>query len=183
MTNCYCATRGCRIRSRGRACFPFRGHAADRRRAVHTHAANTDIQVVFILYFSIFFSQKLYGGCGDDDYVCFRQEQRNARAEESTTGLDFGWLVFWWCSAPEPTNAIVTPTIIIGTRRGRWRIHPTAVPRDARDLAGSDPPARPPSRRRRYDGGVMYLRARRPQPVYADGRKTRSCTRSRLALP
>lgn len=36
-------------------------------------------------------------------------------------------------------------------RRGRWRIHPTAVPRDVRDLADSDPPARPPSTSRADD--------------------------------
>jgi len=141
-TDCYCATRGCRIWSRARVfCF-----AAPRRivvAAVHTRASNTGTGV-FIFQF---YSQKL---CATTTTTCVF-DKSNAHAEESTTGLDFGWLVLWWCSAPEPTNAIVTPTIIIGTRHGRWRIHPTAVPRDSRDLADSDPPARQPSHRRRVD--------------------------------
>lgn len=137
----YCATRDCRIWSRARV---FR-LAAPRRivvAAVHTRAFNTGTSV-FIFQFS---SQKL---CATTTTCIF--DKSNAHTEESTTGLDFGWLVLWWCSAAEPTNAIVTPTIIIGTRYGRWRIHPTAVPRDSRDLADSDPPARQPSHRRRID--------------------------------
>lgn len=95
-----CTYAGRPIATALRAGFPFCGHAADRRGAVHTHAANCTGTGVFIWYFSTKkFSQKLYSGCGDDDdEVCVFTTSLYYNVPLARRSQRPAWTSDGWCS-------------------------------------------------------------------------------------